>query len=92
MFLKVQLHAMDYKRDRVDLYSINVYLFLVDQIQIRSKGYNDCTFEGITPVTSRWTPRGTNLAHFFLTVYTQSPQSATEILSLTEHTETEKWT
>lgn len=63
MLLKVQLHETYLQRDVVDLHDTNFYLFLVDKVQMSSKGYDDCTLVGTALVTSHWTPNDTNLAH-----------------------------
>lgn len=44
MFLKAQLNALCPQKDEVDLNGTNMYLFLVDKVQIISNGYYDCTF------------------------------------------------
>ena len=64
MFFEVNLHAMYPQRDIDYSYGTNMYFFLADMFQISSQGYNDCTFEVSAPVTSLWSPKGTNLEHY----------------------------
>lgn len=63
ILLKVQLHEMYIQRDVVDLHDTNLYLVLVDKVQMSFKGNNDCSFVSTALLTSHRTPKDTNLAH-----------------------------
>ena len=51
------------QRDVVDLHDTNLYLVLVDKVQMSFKGNNDCSLVSTALLTSHRTPKDTNLAH-----------------------------